>query len=109
MKKARREETADERAKREIEEYKKKQAEEEKKLTERFHQCCYTGEIDLIYECIKENVSIDASDKRGHTGLFHAIASGKPSNVDLLLNEGAEIEWVDKEGASMLLLPQIPL
>ena len=109
MDKTRKEETAEEKAKRKIDEYKKKQAEEEKKLTERFHQCCYTGEIDLIYECIKENVNIDASDKRGHTGLFHAIASGKPSNVDLLLNEGAEIEWVDKEGASMLVFPLIPL
>ena len=45
---------------------------------------------------------MDVCDSNGRTGLFHTISSGA-NLVDLLLNEGAEIEWIDKSGETALI------
>ena len=99
-------ETDQEAAARELEEkqaeYKRRQAELDKKLQDTFLQACYTGDIEEINQCIKDNVDMDACDSNGRTGLFQTISSGA-NLVDLLLNEGAEIEWIDKSGETALI------
>ena len=56
-------ETEEEAAARELEEkqaeYKRRQAELDKKLQDTFLQACYTGDIEEINQCIKDNVDMD--------------------------------------------------
>ena len=94
-------ETQEEKAARELAEYKLLLAEKDYRRTKTFMLACYTGNVEKIIECMKENVNVDASDERGQTGLFYAISSGQPNIINYLLDEGgAEIEWIDKKGTS---------
>ena len=73
-------ETREEKAARELAEYKLLLAEKDHRRTKTFMLACYTGNVEKIIECMKENVNVDASDERGQTGLFYAISSGQPNS-----------------------------
>ena len=81
-------ETQEEKAARELAEYKLLLAEKDYRRTKTFMLACYTGNVEKIIECMKENVNVDAGDERGQTGLFYAISSGQPNIVNYLLDEG---------------------
>ena len=56
-----------------------------------FHDACKRGNLDLLEECLANNVPINVPDKAGNTGLHWACRGGHEDCVARLLKFGPNI------------------
>ena len=63
-----------------------------------FLKLCRKGKAEEISAALKDGANIDARDKHEETPLMTAAAYNTPETVKVLLDAGAEVNAVGKEG-----------
>lgn len=64
--------------------------------------CCGLADLDFLSALISCGANVNATNKKGETGLFSAVMANKPKAILLLLRNGANINAQDVEGNSPL-------
>jgi len=69
------------------------------KALENFHKACRSGDSDGVVAYVKQHPQlVDAKDRDGWTGLFHAVSNGKLEVAKILVSNGANVNTVDEDG-----------
>ena len=69
-----------------------------------FFRACYDGDLDLVKNWLslgKVNV-VEAKDSDGRSGIHFAARNGKVDIVKVLLQNGADVNAIDKENIAAL-------
>eukprot|EP00792_Barthelona_sp_PAP020_P007403 TRINITY_DN3142_c2_g2_i1.p1 TRINITY_DN3142_c2_g2~~TRINITY_DN3142_c2_g2_i1.p1 ORF type:complete len:816 (+),score=184.58 TRINITY_DN3142_c2_g2_i1:89-2536(+) len=62
----------------------------------------YSGNLDVVKQCIKVGINVNRQGKEGRTALFAAAFCGHTDIVNFLLDFGADVNLCMKKGASPL-------
>lgn len=70
----------------------------------RFHEACASGDTKMAYQCIHRGIDCDARNRNSFTALHFACLTGQSQIVEMLFDNGADINIQEYRGGMTPLL-----